>query len=90
MKKIFVLFETDFHHSNDSKVMIGIFTNQQKLRSSITKIIKKETNENDEVPKDEKKDTIDYHVGFCLTKKQTQGLPNYELFWEECEPNTIF
>lgn len=67
-----VLYETDFHHSLKSRIVIGVFTNKQKLLSAVKKEIKKDLNDN---PQDkegqELKDYINWNFDFFCHNGQT-------------------
>ena len=79
-----VLYKTDHHHSYNSRDMIGIFSSKVQFEKAIKKIITEQCNS------DELTENIDWHIGFFLEKKQTQGLPNFELVSEDLQTNKIF
>lgn len=86
-----VLYKTDFHHSYKSRDLIGIFTNKMEFEKTIRKMINSYLiAANDDVNEENKEDQINWHIGFFLDKKQTQGLPTFELVFEELETNKIF
>lgn len=86
-----ILFKTDFHHSYISRETIGVFTNKQKYRSAVKKIIKNDLQENTEGrDKEETKEYINWNLSFLFEKGQTQGLASFELDTTEVELNKIF
>jgi hypothetical protein len=88
--KATILYETDFMHSNSSKVVIGVFTNKQKLISAVKKEIKKDLLTDPQGKEGEElKEYIQWNINFFFEKGQTQGLNNFELHSEEMELNQI-
>lgn len=85
-----ILYETDFNHSLNYRIVIGVFTNRQKLLSAVKKEIRKDLEEN---PQDkegqELKDYINWNFDFFCQIGQTQGLSSFELHSEQIEPNKI-
>ena len=88
--KATILYETDFHHSNSSKVVIGVFTSQKKLISAVKKEIKEDLTKNPQDLKgQELKDYILWNFSFFMKEGQTQGLSSFELHSEQIELNRI-
>ena len=63
--------------------MIGIFSSKVQFEKTIRKIITEQCNS------DELTENIDWHISFFLQKKQTQGLPDFELVSEDLQTNKI-
>lgn len=84
-----ILYKTDFHHSFNSREVLGIYTNKQKLFKDCKEIITLDIqSDSGQMDKEEEKQQIDYQVGFLFDKKQTQGLNNFELVIEEENKNS--
>ena len=83
MAEVKILYKTDHNHSYNSQEMIGVFTNKVLFEKAISKIIREQLKDDQEAESDT------WHIGFFLDKKQTQGLPEFELVFEEYEINQI-
>lgn len=90
--KITAIYKTDFHHSYNSRDLIGLYTNKAKLRSQLMKIIKEDQqdNPNNFETKTEERNHINWLFSFLMEKHQTQGLSNFEIVIEELEANELF
>ena len=88
--KATILYETDFFHSHNSKRVLGVFTNRNKLISAIKKEIKQDLKQN---PQDkegqELTDYINWNIDYFLENGQTQGLSSFELHSEKIDLNII-
>lgn len=86
--KAIILFKTDFHHSYDSREIIGVFTNKAKLLAETKRIIRDDLKED---PQDrvgsELTEYINWNHQFLFEKNQTQGLSSFELVIEDFELN---
>ena len=87
MKEI-ALYKTDFHHSYNSRELIGIFTNERKYIKEVKRIIEEDIktdagNRNYQ----EEKDYINWNIDFFFENNQTQGLNNFELIAEQLNKN---
>ena len=82
------LYKTDFHHSYNSRELIGVFTNKRKYMKTVKKIIEEDI-KTDSWNRDyqEEKDYIKWNIDFFFEKNQTQGLNNFELFAEPISIN---
>lgn len=87
MAEVKILYKTDHNHSYNSQEMIGVFTNKVLFEKAISKIIREQLKNVEEDDQESESDT--WHIGFFLDKKQTQGLPEFELVFEEYEINQI-
>lgn len=86
-----LLYKTDFHHSYNSRDIIGAFTNKASLRKACKKIIKEDLTENSEYEGRELKDYINWNFNYLFSgQDQTQGLSSFELVIEEVNTNEIF
>jgi len=88
--KATALYKTDFHHSYNSRELIGIFTNERKYIKEVKRIIKEDIktdsgNRNFQ----EEKDYINWNVDFFFENNQTQGLNNFEIISEQLNKNSI-
>ena len=83
-----VLYKTDFHHTNLSKELVGVFTNESELQKILKAIITDEVRENHDDKKFNIKGLVAFHLDFLNSKNQTQGLANFELVIEQIELNT--
>lgn len=86
--KAILLFTTNFHHSHDSKDLVGVFTNKRKFESTVRNIIKEDLTNNSGDEGQDLTDSIQWNIEFFLEKNQTQGLSSFELVAEEVEMNT--
>ena len=86
--KATALYKTDFHHSYNSRELIGVFTNKRKYIKTVKKIIEEDI-KTDSWNRDyqEEKDYINWNIDFFFEKNQTQGLNNFELFAEPISIN---
>ena len=86
--KATALYKTDFHHSYNSRELIGVFTNKRKYIKTVKKIIEEDI-KTDSWNRDyqEEKDYIKWNIDFFFEKNQTQGLNNFELFAEQLNKN---
>ena len=91
MRKAFVLYEKDHFHSLNSRSLIGVFMSMKKLLKASKEIIIKDVMENTEKTGNDLDAEIEWNIQFMFreTKKQTQGLYNFELEYEEVECNKI-
>lgn len=81
MKDLIAVFSCDVHHSNDSKELIGIFTNKDKAILALKPLIKIDAKQNFD---DQGYDTFSEMVNDCIGDleriNQTQSLDtNYML-----------
>jgi len=86
--KATALYKTDFHHSYNSRELIGIFTNERKYIKEVKRIIKEDIkidsgNRNFQ----EEKDYINWNIDFFFENNQTQGLNNFEIIAEQLNKN---
>ena len=86
--KAIALYKTDFHHSYNSRELIGIFTNERKYIKEVKKIIEEDI-KTDSGNRDyqEEKDYIKWNIDFFFEYNQTQGLNNFELIAEQLNKN---
>ena len=86
--KAIALYKTDFHHSYNSRELIGIFTNERKYIKEVKKIIEVDI-KTDSGNRDcqEEKDYIKWNIDFFFEYNQTQGLNNFELIAEQLNKN---
>ena len=86
--KATALYKTDFHHTYNSRELIGVFTNKRKYIKTVKKIIEEDI-KTDSWNRDyqEEKDYINWNIDFFFEKNQTQGLNNFELFAEPISIN---
>ena len=82
------LYKTDFHHSYNSRELIGIFTNERKFIKEVKRIIEEDIktdagNRNYQ----EEKAYINWNIDFFFENNQTQGLNNFELIAEQLNKN---
>ena len=86
--KATALYKTDFHHSYNSRELIGIFTNERKYIKEVKKIIEEDIKtDSGNRNYQEEKDYINWNIDFFFENNQTQGLNNFELFAEELNKN---
>ena len=86
--KATALYKTDFHHSYNSRELIGVFTNERKYIKEVKKIIEEDIKtDSGNRNYQEEKDYINWNIDFFFEKNQTQGLNNFELFAEELNKN---
>ena len=86
--KATALYKTDFHHSYNSRELIGIFTNERKYIKEVKRIIEEDIKtDSGNRNYQEEKDYINWNIDFFFEKNQTQGLNNFELFAEELNKN---
>ena len=86
--KATALYKTDFHHSYNSRELIGIFTNERKYIKEVKRIIEEDIKtDSGNINYQEEKDYINWNIDFFFEKNQTQGLNNFELFAEELNKN---
>lgn len=89
-KQVFAVYETDFNHSKNSMVLIGIFTNKDKLNAAIKKIIKDDLTNNEEGKgKKEIEEYIEWNYQFFLENNQTRGLASFEINVKQFTLNQI-
>ena len=82
--KAIALYKTDFHHSYNSRELIGIFTNKRKYIKEVNRIIKEDIKTDlGHRNNQEEKDYINWNIDFFFEKNQTQGLNNFELIAEQ-------
>lgn len=87
--KATILYQTDFHHTPGSQVLLGVFTSHKKLFATTKRIIKKDLVENSELKGDALKEHINWNHWFLFEKQQTQGLESFELMLKEIRLNDI-
>ncbi len=81
--KAIALYKTDFHHSYNSRELIGIFTNERKYIKEVKRIIEEDIKtDSGNRNYQEEKDYINWNIDFFFEKNQTQGLNNFELIAE--------
>ena len=86
--KAIALYKTDFHHSYNSRELIGIFTNERKYIKEVKRIIEEDIKtDSGNRNYQEEKDYINWNIDFFFEKNQTQGLNNFELFAEQLNKN---
>ena len=86
--KATALYKTDFHHSYNSRELIGIFTNERKYIKEVKRIIEEDIKtDSGNRNYQEEKDYINWNIDFFFEKNQTQGLNNFELFAEPISIN---
>ena len=86
--KAIALYKTDFHHSYNSRELIGIFTNERKYIKEVKWIIKEDIKtDSGNRNYQEEKDYINWNIDFFFEKNQTQGLNNFELIAEQLNKN---
>lgn len=90
MAQVRLLYKTDHRHSFDSRDLIGVFTSKEKFEIATSKIIIKEIKKDEDVENDKKEEQINWQIGLFLDKKQTQGLPEFELVFEVEPTNKLF
>ena len=90
MALVRILYKTDHLHSISSRDLIGVFTSKQKFEDATRKIISKEIRKDPDVLTRDKESQIVWQTGFFFDKKQTQGLPEFELVFEVESTNKIF
>lgn len=90
--KTTLLYKTDHNHSFKSRDLIGVFTNKTSLEKSARSIINQDIRDNGEQESrsEEERVQMQWNFAFLFEKKQTQGLPSFELVIESVETNTIF
>ena len=88
MAEVRILYECDHNHSTKSLVLIGVFTSKKHFDDATRKIIVKDMQQNYE-GENPIEDQINWIHGFFLEKKQTQGLPSFELIFEIHKTNQI-
>ena len=82
--KAIALYKTDFHHSYNSRELIGIFTNERKYIKEVKRIIEEDIKtDSGNRNYQEEKDYINWNIDFFFEKNQTQGLNNFELIAEQ-------
>ena len=86
--KAIALYKTDFHHSYNSRKLIGIFTNERKYIKEVKRIIEEDIKtDSGNRNYQEEKDYINWNIDFFFEKNQTQGLNNFELIAEQLNKN---
>ncbi len=86
--KAIALYKTDFHHSYNSRELIGIFTNERKYIKEVKRIIEEDIKtDSGNRNYQEEKDYINWNIDFFFEKNQTQGLNNFELIAEQLNKN---
>ena len=86
--KAIALYKTDFHHSYNSRELIGIFTNERKYIKEVKRIIKEDIKtDSGNRNYQEEKDYINWNIDFFFENNQTQGLNNFELIAEQLNKN---
>ena len=86
--KATALYKTDFHHSYNSRELIGIFTNERKYIKEVKRIIEEDIKtDSGNRNYQEEKDYINWNIDFFFEKNQTQGLNNFELIAEQLNKN---
>ena len=86
--KAIALYKTDFHHSYNSRELIGIFTNKRKYIKEVKRIIKEDIKtDSGHRNNQEEKDYLNWNIDFFFEKNQTQGLNNFELIAEQLNKN---
>ena len=86
--KAIALYKTDFHHSYNSRELIGIFTNERKYIKEVKRIIEEDIKtDSGNRNYQEEKDYINWNIDFFFENNQTQGLNNFELIAEQLNKN---
>ena len=86
--KAIALYKTDFHHSYNSRELIGIFTNERKYIKEVKRIIEEDIKtDSGNRNYQEEKDYINWNIDFFFEKNQTQGLNNFEIIAEQLNKN---
>ena len=65
MKLVFILYETDSHHSKTNRVILSVCSSKKKAIKNCSHILKK---------KGIKGDDLEYHLNFLNDHNQTQNL----------------
>ena len=88
--KAIALYKTDFHHSYNSRELIGVFTNERKYIKEVKRIIEEDikTDPGDRDSQEEK-DYVNSNIDVFFDNNQTQGLNNVELIAEQLNKNSI-
>ena len=86
--KATALYKTDFHHSYNSRELIGIFTNERKYIKEVKRMIEEDIKtDSGNRNYQEEKDYINWNIDFFFENNQTQGLNNFELIAEQLNKN---
>ena len=86
--KAIALYKTDFHHSYNSRELIGIFTNERKYIKEVKRIIEEDIKtDSGNRNYQEEKDYINWNIDFFFENNQTQGLNNFEIIAEQLNKN---
>ena len=86
--KAIALYKTDFHHSYNSRELIGIFTNERNYIKEVKRIIEEDIKtDSGNRNYQEEKDYINWNIDFFFENNQTQGLNNFELIAEQLNKN---
>lgn len=93
LPQISLLYKTDFRHSYASRDLIGVFSSKAAFRKAARQQILKalpDVEETELMNKEEYNAHKKWIIDFFFDKGQTQGLPDFELVFEQVPANTIF
>lgn len=87
---LYLLYKTDHRHLYAGRDLIGVFTTKQKMLKWASALMRKDIRGNCNYLPIENAEHYRWLQQFFESKNQTQGLSEFELVYEEIEPNKLF